>query len=182
MTHGLGHCSSTFASDPIKTVSYSDDVRLASILAQLPLSFDPGNLELDPDDHSELRNNEIPRRIVWCPRHRTGGFVARGESANQSLGPIGVVMNNELTVNVRHHVIPGGNHPAALPLCRIPGGTDVSIRTVHNDQRIYERLRPPLAVRTRKVPVERAEWSNVRFEQEWQGRANEAVVRECDQV
>src|SRR4051794_2230846 len=92
------------------------DVGGRPVLAELGLGDDPADGELDTHDRAQLAGDERRRRVVDGPRRRRAGLVLDGEPPDEGLDPGRVVVDDELAVDVRGDVVPGGYDPAVLGL------------------------------------------------------------------
>jgi shikimate dehydrogenase len=137
-----------------QAVDHASDVRDGPVLAELRLCLDAGDQQLDADDGAQLALDEGTGRVVHRPRARIAGLVLGGEAADDRLGPRGVVVDDQLAVHVRGHVVPRWHHAAMLGLGRVERRRDVRVRAAHDRQRLAARGQLPLGVVARDVAVQ----------------------------
>ena len=135
---------------------HAGDVRDGPVLAELGLGLDAGDQQLEADDGAQLPLDEGRGRVVHRPRAGIGRLMLGGEAADDRLGPRGVIVDDQLAIHVRGHVVPRRYHAAVLGLGRVERGRDVRVRTAHDRQRLAARRQLPLGVVARDVAVQGA--------------------------
>jgi shikimate dehydrogenase len=167
-----------------QAVDHASDVSDGPVLAELRLGLDAGDQQLDADDGAQLALDVGTWRVVHRPWARITGLVLGGEAADDRLGPRGVVVDDQLTVHVRGHVVPRRHHAAMLGLGHVERGRDVRVRAAHDRQRLAARGQLPLGVVAREVPVQGPELAVLarRHVGERQHGRHQALVRQRHQV
>jgi shikimate dehydrogenase len=166
---------------------HARDVGDGPVLAELRLGLDAGDQQLDADDGAQLPLDEGTGRVVHRPRAGIARLVLGGEAADDRLGPRGVIVDDQLAVHVRGHVVPRRYHAAMLSLGRVERGRNVRVRAAHDRQRLAARGQLPLGVVARDVAVQGTKLAAVavlagRHVGEWQHGGHQALVRQRHQV
>ncbi len=78
-----------------------------------------------------------------------------GESTNQIVEPLGVVVDGHRAVDVGHDVVPGRHHPAVFGLGGVPARRDVGVGgAADDDQRLPAVGVPPMVVVAREMTLQ----------------------------
>src|SRR5690242_3189139 len=144
--HGCRGRERWAVTDGLEAIDRPDDVLLGAVLAELRLRLDPGDVDLQPDDRPELALDVGRGSVVDRPRLGASGLMAVDECAHVPFAPGGVIVDDELAMEVDGDVVPRWDDAAVLPLRRVPRRRDVGVRAADDHHRLADRRGRPLAV------------------------------------
>ena len=104
----------------IKPFGNAATIRLATVLADLPLAVDRGDLDLDADDALQLRSDELVGRVANGPGYHALGLMAVGQPVDLRPNPLAVLDHAHPAPDLDDGVVPGRHHLAGLALGLIP--------------------------------------------------------------
>jgi len=133
-------------------------VSIALPTTSLPCAFRawPDDMNFDADDGLDHGIDELPGAVAHFPRLWLNRFVGSRQAAHNASHHSFVVVDDDATVRVGNHVVPGRNLVMKLLLAGIPVWRDVSVASPKHHQDIIAIGNvPPNRSMTSRRPLRR---------------------------
>src|SRR5574343_1316481 len=104
------------------------------VLADLPLSNQAFDDDLDADDGAEHLGDVVGGCVIDAPWKRQGGLVLGGQRVELGEQQVAVVDQSQFAIGMDCRVVPGRHDLAVLGLGGVAGRADIAVRAFENDE------------------------------------------------
>ena len=105
-----------------------------TVLADLPLAVDGGNVDFDADDALDLRGYEGFRCVADGPGFGAAVFAVSRQGFDLRADPLRIVDHPRRAADLDNGVIPGWDYLSCVLLGLVPGGRDIGVWSLKDDE------------------------------------------------